>query len=228
MRLRELSSLPSQAGSAELNWNKDAVEPYRNGKRIDLPFKPKIVEFFPLKQGEQFLFAYDSPVGLNRGQRNSQVFFGGTDEQPFFVRLQPKALENYLEGGEEAFFKSLKPDPITKLEEITGVSTRRQGDIFALPLNVDWSDFGLFHFMLRGEVAEPRHRDGFSVFGTRHVLNGLIAENGFSITHGLGTPGRNSLLAEGTIQAPDHESQKLHGVHLLLQAELLFAPLQAD
>lgn len=205
-------SLPTKAGKATLDW-KNIGSPARDGQIIHLP-SGKDNEMFPLKQGEQFLFAYNAP---GEGHR---LYFGGTDEEPFLVRLGFSVLET-LEGGERGFYDALKPDPVKRLENKFGAQTKRQGDWFCVELpGLDWRAVEMFLALdQRGRPAPKESgKRGLPIGRTRHQIIGLLLD--------LGSGG--PLFAEGTLVAPDHADLKLTGPHALFQAQKLDDPQNAD
>src|SRR3989338_2608130 len=131
MRLFEVEQkfggLPKKAGVAVLDW-KDG-EPTRDGKTINLPAYEE-VQFFPLLDGVQLL------LQIPRGER-VRAFFGGTDEQPFLVELEPSVIVS-LRNGEDGFFNAIKPNGAKVLEEAFDTKAVRQGDWFAVPLPLSW------------------------------------------------------------------------------------------
>ncbi len=242
MKLSDMFVLPSRAGLAEIRFTEATPEatraPQRNGAEIVLPNDPRS-EFFPLKNGEQFLFQFTA---------GRQIWFGGTDEQPFLTQLDNDILRAFKKEGELGLYEALKPQLVRDLERLLGVVTKRQGDIFAVPLPFSWEDIKRFaslalivapfiHLggtfmhclsMWRGRFAPWKG----NVFGTRHVINASCAtaevdmemflEKTHYIIH------KAHMLAEGVLVAPDHVPLKLCGVHVLVQADGLFDPERAD
>lgn len=202
MRLFELPTLPKRAGKAVLLFE-GSGQPVRNGKEIVLPTHPE-GEWFPLKDGTQFLFR---PVGY------STVWFGGTDENPFLVILRTEPFTTFARQGEEGFYKYLAPSsPLPDAQLAT-----RQGDIFAFRLPWTWKDLAA-RTCICGHKIEPIKENGVTVFGTRHVLEGLRGQ----------TPGQ-SFIGSGRLVAPDHSPVDLGDTpHVFAQTRGLYNPQQAD
>ena len=100
MELGEMKELPKKAGKAKLQFGYEGKKtpPFRVGKKIVLPGY-KDAEFFPLQNGKQFLFYFN------------HLWFGGTDENVFLVRLDTDNILdviNLKELKEKHFYKVLK------------------------------------------------------------------------------------------------------------------------
>jgi len=239
MQLVEMESRPERAGDAVLVWGDGlfkARTPSRDGKLIYLPLNPG-AKFYPLKNGEQFLFC----------SRSGRCWFGGTDEQPFLVALFPDAYKYFLSGGEAGFYEALKPAVIRAAEEKWGEKAKRQGDVFAYPLPMrweelfqDWLEWRWVRGALQGErerkagVSFRMARGGLSLFGTRHGFYGLFL-SGEIYLEGLGVLSLDStgtfsrvLVGEGRLEAPDHSPVELKGPHILSQTRYLVHPQKAD
>lgn len=221
MRLLEMKKLPQRAGLAKLNFQE--VERWdqvgRENDVITLARDP-LAELFLIKKGEQFIFCH-----------GESVYFGGTDEQPFFVQVKRDLLCALLRDGEQGFYDALKPEQVKRTEQTFKVQAKRQGDIFAVPVPYSWEQISRGFVMLTGEdgeiyETEGKYKSPFRVFGTRHVLKGKCTS--LNQMNNGSYYGDNPLYAEGVIEAPDHSPLKLKGVHLLAQAEGLVRPSEAD
>ncbi len=222
-----VKNLPKLAGKATIRWNTQG-QAGREGPEISLPIVEQ-AEFLPLQGGRQFV--YRVPIS----QDGPAVFFGGTDEEPFLVRLIPQMAEvvedaKTLRSGEAAFYERLKPSKMKLLENTFGVEAKRQGDIFAVPIPFGWNELRAFAslFGVRLPREEPPN-DKLQVFGTRHTLEGQHLE----ILASEGEPfSRRAVcvatLAAGTLIAPDHAPKLLEGPHALFQVEVLYRPREAD
>lgn len=219
MRLFEVEQkfggLPKKAGVAVLDWK--GGDPRRDGKTIKLPASEE-VQFFPLLDGVQFLIQIPN-------ERRGRVFFGGTDEQPFLVELDPSVVAS-LRGGEEGFFNSIKPNGAKILEEAFDTKAVRQGDWFAVPLPLSWkAACGMAALVEHNPmVIEPSNEKEQKVQlrGTRHTL---IVERCIRIGgNQLGC----TLVGEGLLKAPDHEDRVLKGPHAFFQTAYLVDPQKAD
>jgi len=217
--IAELIGITS-AGDAEIQFDTERVTPKREGKVITLPLaNPRCEEFYPLVGGRQFL--YHSSSG--------QLWFGGTEEKPFLVELNPTAsldyLGSYLADGEEGFFDLLRPRFLKRIESDLGITAKRQGDIFALRLTGGWADSELKFFMRAFEmsVGSPKPQAGnHFVFETRHKLQGEY----ILIKLGQGT---DIALGAGVLMNPDHTTMRLEdGIYLMQQTAGLMNPKQAD
>lgn len=249
MKLSEFKELPKKAGMAEIKWvdthhrtKADRMlaghdgRVMRIGDQIILP-ADSTVEFFPLRDGDQFLF-YD---GLNHGASGGRVYFGGTDEKPFLVRMNPQILTTIRLGGEIEFFDRLRPREISRFEQLFGVKAIRQGDWHAVPLPWSWKEITGLHELLTRQHLEVQTRSMSEILqykvddpekqgkavimlnNTRHKLEGKWAEVIIN-TNG----GRNCIIGEGLLTAPDHKPVELKGPHALYQTECLLTPSQAD
>ncbi|MFC1686596.1 hypothetical protein ACFLZS_01550 [Patescibacteria group bacterium] len=197
--------LPQKADMATINFTDADRNPVRNQEEIILPFHPE-AEFYPLQEGRQFLYRTSG----------GNVWFGGTDEQPFLTELIPKTLQVFKKHGEGEFYEYLKPYSIQQLEKILGIPSKRQGDIFAIPLERTWSEIKKELAILTGEEIEQELVKDYPVLGTRHQLAEAFV---------ISTP---RLFAEGGMEAPDHESLILKGPHILDQVDVLRDPRNAD
>lgn len=213
MRLYEMKRLPELAGSASLEFSQKYGMPLRKDSTIYLP-KDDNVEFFPLLSGKQFILWVS-------GHNESGCFFGGTDEQPFLVRLKQEYLAYFARNGEKGFLESLKPRLIYRAEHIFKMSAIRQGDIFAVPLPYSWKELDKMQELCFDIGINPKSVKNVSLFGTRHTITGAICTGTLM--------GMNELsLGEGILSAPDHAPRELKGPHLLAQADGLYSPRNAD
>lgn len=219
MKLFEMKELPQKAGMALLKFQQYADTPHRSDSTIVLPNNPEH-EFFPLKQGAQFLFRQNSTDYNDK--TTSKYWFGGTEHSPFLVSLTKKPFEAFQEGGEAAFFDSLKPEVIKKCEELFGGGNYlRQGDIFAIPLPYTWQELNKISTLSSGQVCQGSQTTNEKLFGTRHVFAGICTK--FSVL------GKNHFIGTGTLAAPDHPPLILdHGIFLFAQAQGLVKPAEAD
>lgn len=216
MKLFEMKKdLPATAGIAKIRYMPVHV-PMREGAVITLPNYCED-EFFPLQQGRQFLF-----------RKNGRCWFGGTDELPFLAEVRQEAFEDFKNDGEDGFYDSLRPDLIDEMESELDVETKRQGDIFALPLPLySWKGFRDPIFRLVCGGVQPAEDDKgkvietTNIFTTRHILK----DGRFHSFQRGQTP---VMIADGLLTAPDHEPLRLQGPHLLVQAQNLTDPRNAD
>jgi hypothetical protein len=221
MRLYEMKQLPTRMGLAHLVWDDERDgEVTRSGPVIRIPVQYRDhVEFFPLLNGSQFVLK-------TRHEGLELLYFGGIEERPFLVKLRCDAFDAYKSGGEEGFFKHLKPEIVGILERELKVQAKRQGDIFAVPLTYSWAQLAQLSTLFGSQWGGTTIEEGHHVFGTRHVLKGLVGQtNAFS--H-FGDRTIQRILAEGTLSAPDHTDLKLKRPHLLVQTHGLAAPKDAD
>lgn len=202
---------PKKAGVAELHFDSKTATPQRDGTHLTLPLV-RDAEFFALKGGEQFVADFGSQFGY----QGTRFWFGGTDEGPFLVGLQEKPVKRLLEDGEDGFFDALKPNLVKRLERELKVTTRRQGDIFAVPLPWSWHEVNALSLCLTGKIvaASPFRVKQIPVLDTRHRLTGKALQT---------LP-----IATGVLSAPDHKPLRLSGLHWFAQAEGLWDPENAD
>jgi hypothetical protein len=213
-------SLPSKAGKAKIHFTHENISrPKRDKEDIILPLS-KAGELYPLAQGTQFIFT-QSGQGINR-----EIFFGGTDEEPFLVQLSPNIFsalreEKFFDGNQRSLYNALKPAGITKREILFKTDCGRQGDIFFVPLEITFDALETMFCALYPDPEDKRFdpitTNAMSVFGTRHELHGTY----------LNVP-NVGLFAEGILKAPDHAERTLLGVHFLAQTVHLFDPSKAD
>lgn len=204
----------------EFEWKGGKELPFREREDIYLPIN-KSAEFHSLKLGTQFLFA----VHEQENSWRKAVYFGGTDEEPFLVRLNDSVLKEYEDGGEDEFFQALKPPQIKILEKIAHKEAKRQGDFFFISIpNFSWKILMISETIHNGKDGSVKMQECNKavVFNTRHTLTGL----GFR-TKSFSSMGE-IVFIEGTLQAPDHEDQILKGPHAIIQAVNLFDPKNAD
>lgn len=207
--LRELhrsGQFPEQAGLAKLRIRCSNGSPghqvRRSGNQIHI-HTGWDAKFHFLNHGQQFLLRGH----FNRGPV-SFCDFGGTDENPFVTIIDREAYHTFLESGEEAFYASLKPPNLKVMEKEFGVSSLRQGDIWAIKIPMDWKDVvraSLLNFGYRPmRDSGERHR----VFNTRHELIGDYAPYGKW----------NRAIAQGILQQrPEHTDLDLSGGLYLLE-----------
>lgn len=219
MRLIEFGNRrPLRAGKAKIeyaSWEgqpKEGQYPFREGSVITVPSSSQI-EMFPLMDNwVQFLIQFASTV-----------WFGGTDENPFLVKLNREMLDVYLAHGPEEFYKSLIPNRLTKMCEIVGKDYTRQGDIFAVQMDFDWEELSKAYRLFNDKPLEAVKTKTEAVFGTRHILSGCFLE-GNPVIHGIG----GVTLVEGRITVPDHRAIELVGPHMIDQTKGLFDAMHAD
>lgn len=215
MRLFEMKELPRAFGKARVNYVEGISSPSRENNTINIPHDG-YTELFPLRN-DQFL--------LHRGSEN---WFGGTDENPFLVQLSERPFEAFIEGGilgPAHFYSILRWKEIDQLASIVRRNWRRQGDIFAVPLNMGWKNLERCFRVASKEFAAEDCPD-YPVFGTRHVLKGKVVEqNNVIRVYGIGT----NVVASGVIVAPDHSDLNLEDMpHALYQTANLQSPMEAD
>ena len=220
-----METLPEKAGEAILNFKPDRKRSFRRRERIYLPADPA-AQFFPLQEGRQFLFI---------GRQNRNIYFGGTDEQPFLTQmvdsLTHSQLLNHISGGiypeyemdEQEFYNALKPEVISYLEQRHDVQTKRQGDIFAVKIPHTMQEIVRANAVL-GSDEKPTQGE-WSVFDTRHTLNGSRFHTTlFDDDNGLW----DGVVAQGTMTAPNHKPINLNGLHVLAQTQYLANPGNDD
>ncbi|MBI4149263.1 hypothetical protein HY491_02345 [Candidatus Woesearchaeota archaeon] len=210
MELSEMTKLPTKAGKAVLKLAHKYTYPELANGTITLP-KWRGNKFFPLRRGRQFLFV-DNTVN---NTLSAFYWFGGTDEQPFLTEVTKVAAEALIDGGEAAFFAALKPQTIHDLEKKLHAPSRRQGDIFIMPLPFGWDALqrSLDDFGIRVEDKELVAATEVPVFGTSHVLTGKILDDVYHDSHG-----EPVIIASGRLTAPNHRARRLKGPNLLMQA----------
>ena len=222
---------PTRAGMAEIVYCDPAQladGARREGTTILVPDTADL-EVVELLDGQQYLF--HKPPTNPRFDRGAGVWFGGMDESPFLASLITGHYRAYRQGGEAAFFASLKPMETTYLEVVFGCKAKRQGDIFAMPIeDMDlaatvlgqWNRESLHD---RGNWPSILEEFGASIFGTRHRFYGKrYAELPANTIHAE----RFCLVWDGVLRAPDHRPLELPGLHYMQQAQGLINPTKAD
>ncbi len=223
MKLEEMKELPKKAGEAKLQFGYKGKKtpPLRIGKKIILPGY-KSTEFFPLQNGKQFL--------LDLGH---SLWFGGTDENVFLVRLNTDILKviNLEELNEKDFYKILKPEIIQEIEKRFNVKSKRQGDIWAVPIKFSIKDLVRAAFLFWGREYEAKVKTAkrLSILKTRHRLTGkYILNHGVVDPDQEGSESRNVIVGEGIVKSPNHSAIKLQGLHILTQTAYLWDSTKAD
>ncbi len=219
MRLIELGKRrPIAAGKAKIEYRnvKDLRQeeryPYRKDSTIILPDYTDL-ELLQLQDDwNQFL------VLIFGG-----VWFGGTDENPFLVRMDPEVVHNYYNGGPANFYASIIPQQTSALSAVVKTPLIRQGDIFALRMPFGWQELDKAFKIFNGKNLSVKEASDTYLFGTRHTLKGRMLESPMTIYGNNGVS-----LAEGEIQAPDHHTIVLAKPHALSQTRLLYDPKNAD
>ena len=209
MYLWEMKELPKKADKATLEWDKGISSPQRERNRIGLPLDSH-VRYFPFLDGKQFLI-----------QAVNRAWFGGTDEEPFLVEMNPEIIDNYIEdrGNVDAFYADLVPSRVSDLSKETGIPYRRQGDIFA----AKFCGERYFEDRLASLVGAKVQEAEMSILGTRHRGKGR------GIIINSDSRRDTQVLFRGVIEAPDHKPINLSdGLYLLGQTRYIVNPLNAD
>jgi hypothetical protein len=208
--------LPSEVGKAKIFFDEKCKVPERQKENLILPLRQGN-RLIPFEGREVFLFC-----GTDTRTNAQTLYFGGTDEEPFLVRLNPEAGKFFNEGGEDGFIEALKPPIVKQAESLFMKTARRQGDIFAVPTLFCWKTVQLMAALGLGDSV-PIHatvEDQSSVFGTRHLFTGERMD--------LKVHGKTFEVAEGIVEAPDHASMELTFPHILAQTAYLWDPPDAD
>ena len=222
MRYMEMQGdLPKKAGAATL----DFYEPesggvrnvYRKDDVIHLPAFSDL-EMFPLVPDWTTFLAIQG--GWAAGGDKQQVFFGGTDENPFLVRMDSTVLSGFYEGGPGRFFEAIRPREITELETKLKRKARRQGDIFALDVGYSWDELTHAADVLGGVQLQVKELPAMELLQTRHVLHGQYAR--------MHTRNHDMEFISGTVVAPDHADLELTVPYVVGQTAFLYDPPHAD
>lgn len=223
MRLFEMDERPTSFGKAKIEYANQS-EPSREGNTIAIP-EHNYSELFPLAhrgKHDQFLL-------VMRSAGEHGTWFGGTDENPFLVRIDNAPLNEFLKLGEGAFYQSLIQQGIFDLSLAVHRNYVRQGDIFAVPLNMSWFTLCRCFRVARWGDARSNYEvhdvDKQPVFGTRHLLTGTAMVGPYLYIHGVNV----ETVASGVVEAPDHSPLNLGGMpHALFQTNHLSSPRNAD
>lgn len=213
MKLFEMTQRPQKAGAALLQFRRGA-SPKREGDTIILPDDPEL-EFFSLKDGQQFLLrVYEA---MFAGGRVTGCWFGGTEHQPFVVKITDVAFAAFRIDGEDGFFDYLKPAAVKQCEELFTVKTKRQGDLFAVPIPYSWDQLNQALALCHGtglgtDGQPPKDVTDSPLINTRHKLTGRRV---FARVFG----NNSTIIGTGIITAPDHPTLELgQQLHLIVQA----------
>ena len=139
--------LPTAAGVSQIQWGDKYFNHYYNPPRQDgntIVLPPHPDEFISLAGGNQFLVRYQYDFEHQDGftAHGYYTYWGGTDEGvAFFTFLEdsdpfqrPPYYQAYTEGGEVAFYASLKPSDMSELEKHYQAKSIRRGGLYALSL----------------------------------------------------------------------------------------------
>ena len=223
MKLFEMrGNLPKRAGLAKLAYSEKTEEPTIKNGLITLPLNIES-EFYPLKNGEQFLFSIKyrySPDGRKR-------YFGGTDIKNVFMSvISPAAFNKYAAEGEKEFYESLIHLGAKQCAKYFHSEILRQGNLFAVPCGpnlyteissalikinqmLGWQKFSVFTKSVNNEALDFNCILGHT--STRHKLNGTelhVLDNDQEFPELFGRS-KNIIVARGTVTAPRYEPLKL-------------------
>ncbi|MBI4182077.1 MAG: hypothetical protein HY520_03870 [Candidatus Aenigmarchaeota archaeon] len=205
MRLFEMNPRPTRAGRFPLIYG--AFDTPRTFERsIFLPNRP-FWEFFPLKEGWKHFLV----VGGLTVASPFQAYFCGDDEHPFVTPLEAEPFHAFLRSGgnPNAFYNSLKPGLISRLERKHGVKARRQGDFWAvrIPSLRELSTIipGFSKSAIKTAAAEP-------VLDTPHTVTGKVLPLFLFFADPV------ACLAEGRLEIPGRKPLVLRGPHLLMRS----------
>lgn len=211
------------------------IGPERYGDHIFLPLVVG-AEYYPLKEGEQFLFMIPSASSSIDYNYPDSLFFGGTDERPFLVQVSFQFMDIFFDKGEAEFYEALKPLTMFALEDHYGRRAERQGDIFYFSLGASLEEITFersfindlkkiigkasVDFMPCKYNADELNR----VFDTRHIIQGPFRENDDK----RDSSRRRTMpwfgLGQGTLTAPDHSPRTFDSLHALAQTKGLVGP----
>jgi len=218
--------LPKKVGEVEITYSDGARIPVLKDREIIMPLALG-VEIYPICNETQVVI--QTREKTNAGNR---CYFGGTDNSPektpFLTEIMPDKFLVFEQKGEDAFYESLIPDQIEffsqhqfnryqrqlfgseKLQKHPNV-IRRQGDIFAVPVPYDGEEVEMLMKMIGSKDdtdCEFMEAKAMRLFSTRHTFNGPCVI------------GKNFVIGEGTILAPDHLPLTLRGkMHLMMRAK---------
>jgi len=197
-----------QVGPVQVEFKGSASGIRRTGSTIFLPAGPDFDGFHLLAGGTQFVAHYRVRPAWDR----AQTYFGGMDESPFLTALTEVPYKALLDGGEKAFFDSLKPDAIKTLQATYPAScVQRQGDIWSINIPHNWEHICNQMFPNYKSLRKRRRqllRDSSSqvdVLDTNHRIQGRYYFRGRTEFIRVGeTRLQGIALGEGILTAPDH------------------------
>jgi len=220
MRLMEMTKKPTKFGKATVEYGRSFGRIGREGNTICVPHDNFTEVFCLSNQGRNDQFI------MNRG--GGEYWFGGTDENPFLVQLTAEPFKEFLKLGEAGFYWSLVPKDLPGLCSHAHRRYIRQGDIFAVPLNMSWSTLSRCLDIARWGDGREHHVDGrlqLPLFQTRHMLTGREFVSTLKYIYGIRVP----VVASGRVEAPDHTPLNLGDKpHALFQTANLADPKKAD
>ena len=241
MLLSTMKRLPERVGDVLLSFSEEVGGPYLDEVQgiIHLSSPDEGTEFFFLDRKTKFLYSLSEIKGKdvgwsdgqftpNYGARRAQLWFGGMDEAPFLVELDPRLLGVYKSRGAQTFFERLLPQVARFCEKAFKTRSRRQGDIYATPIRLSLSDLMKIWPLLDDNVTKPEsHRMRIEVLDTRHMFQGFVLgevyknwddRRLFDPDLSFGDDENFIIVADGVLEAPNHKPLKLKGAHVLSQA----------
>ena len=218
--------LPKKAGEVEISYSDEVRDPVLKDREIMVPLAFGI-EIYPVCNETQVVIKT-----REKTKAGNRCYFGGTDNSPektpFLTEIMPYKFLVFEQKGEDAFYESLIPDQIWFFSHHPGNKfqkqlfdseelqkhpniIRRQGDIFAVPVPYDGEEVEMLMTMIGNDAdtgCEFGEFKAMRLFSTRHTFKGGC------IT------GKNFIIGEGTLLAPDHLPITLRGkMHLIMRAE---------
>ncbi|MBI4114250.1 MAG: hypothetical protein HY445_00210 [Candidatus Niyogibacteria bacterium] len=172
-----------------------------------------------LQKGEKCLFYLPFPESGTR--QRSRVWFAGTDDGSHFVtEIEPGLYNTFTQFGENVFLEALKPELTKRLEKHFGTHARRQGDMWVSIFPYSTWSCAIFDVPYFSDFESDKllRKEKMRLFGTRHAFSGQYRELSRDIV----------LAANGVLQAPNHPTMHLNGVHIIQQNAGLVLPRFAD
>lgn len=216
---RQLVPFPEKVGHLKVVFGlyHRTPEIYHDGM-LSLPFATN--EVISLQAGKQIIIKV-GPIYPAQHQRFDETgpirfFLAGIDDNPFVTSINRRTYWAYQRQGEAAFYESLKPAVIKRLESTGSSITRRQGDIWAVRVGDYWQNPGSRTVCtIRPGNSKTRIAHGEWLFGSRHSLHGEMQQPVFvahasqpeqTVLPGYKSRGLTAFLGTGVIKAPDHPS----------------------
>jgi hypothetical protein len=214
--------LPSKCGPVTMNYSPHVRIPQRdNPLSITLPSpngRPML--FHLLKGGNQFIVHYANPHRVGMGNPCCNVFGGFDERAAFLTGVTNTAWSAFQSGGEEGFFDALTPSGVRLIRSIyPDAPVFRQGDIWGVGVPQTWSELAYQHLASnrrrRKAMAGAKPSIG-AVLDTNHRLSArqygpaVFSYQQRTLTHATAA-------AEGTLEAPDHDTRTIDAPHILVR-----------
>jgi hypothetical protein len=199
-------------------------QPYSKDGKLYLPQDYRL-GFYQLG-GDKFIFEFErrkyveSGVYMGSWNWTSKTYWFGEDfvgsiGSFSLTEINSDSFEAYERGGKKAFFASLKPEIISKLEDILGVDAFQFFDIFKIDLGSGSEGLRKLsklvgHKFSRRKIVKE-HKIGSNVFRTKKRISGTV----FEVEIRFSGVYQQIMLAEGELILTSNSRVELKTLHLL-------------